>query len=136
MTSQRAAQALIARVQEIVAGLTHGEAGLIGATVGLLSTEAQDLLLARLLTCFGAKVVFLCANPLAGDDARPLLRCLLDVPEKSRPDLDLAVLRRALADPLKADDCFDSTASAGADVALPCPVDIVIALGALPAASE
>jgi glycosyltransferase involved in cell wall biosynthesis/SAM-dependent methyltransferase len=138
--TQRAAQALIARVQEIVAGLTHGEAGLIGATVALLSADEQDLLLARLLTCFGAKVVFLCAKQLAWDDARdyPLLRCLVDILEKSRTDLDLTALRRALGDPLKTDDCFEAKARAWAEVdaTLPCPADIVIALGALPVASD
>src|SRR5439155_19660016 len=64
------AECLLERVQALMPHLARGEAGLIGAHVYVVSSDAVDWLFARLLTCYGARVVFVCSGDAEHDSPR------------------------------------------------------------------
>src|SRR5262249_5701761 len=90
-----AGERLLQRTFAVVSGLADGEAGLISRPVCLISDHADDLLFARLLTCFGAQVTFVCAEaPRWRPGWHPaIVDYVTDYLERNRPNLALGGLQ-------------------------------------------
>lgn len=132
------ARQLLDQCREIAAGLTHGEAGLVGRRLGLVSCDARDFLLGRLLACFGARVVFLTPSPVQWVPAlhEPLVQALRRQLADLGPHLDLGPLESCKADTFRSSEGFVIRVTAGdrPEFLGLQALETVIALGVLPPA--
>lgn len=88
------AEYLLRRTSALVAALDHGEAGLIGKRICVVSADGMDVFVARLLSAHGAHVVFLGPRSALTDAGwrSALIAYLAHALRGQRPDLALSTL--------------------------------------------
>ncbi len=125
---------LLAWTDALVKGLEHREATLVGRSAAIVSDDPDDVLLARLLKAYGARVTFIGPAPIAGseDYHAAMTRHLLDLLEREAwaPDLDAFTGGEGPGVPTEALRLEELPDREGE------PFDLVIAVGMLPAEKQ